>query len=899
MGCSTTLRIRRADSRCRSWHIGDVSENPPSDDGTDSPWATTVVLGDGDTGYIRPLTPADQDDLLDFHQRQSHDSVYRRFFSAKPTLTKAELTHFTTVDMVDRAALAVYLRDEFIAWASYERWTGRNEAEAAFMVDDQHHGRGIATLLLEHLAAIARSNGIERFTAEVLADNRGMLAVFAKAGWPLQRRFESGVVDLDWDLATTEEFLDTVERREQRADSRAVARILLPRAVAVIGASDRPATVGRLLWEHIRSSVDVPVHAVNPRLEHIDGKRCFGSVDDLPDDVSLAIIAVPARAIESTIDACIAKRMRGAVIATSLDGHAAPDLDIDLDALVARARRNGLRLIGPASMGFAGLHPGRQIQAALVDVSLRPGGVAISMQSGTLGGSLLRRAYDLDMGLSWFVSLGDKSDVSANDLLQFWEDDEETTVVALYTESFGNPAKFARIARRVSRTRPIVAVRSGSAADGTLGSALYQQAGLIEVPTVVDLLDTCRLLETQPSLSGPRVAIVSNASSPTKLAEKALHTAGLDPLTERRLDWSSGPAEYEQAITAAVADDEIDGVLVMYAPPVPDAEASVASTIEAAAAPATKPVVAVMIGSADGPTVPGGRVPNFSFPEQAAATLGRSYGYARWLETEAATAAPESRSIDPIRAAAVIDAVIEGAGDEPNAPNADVDAAGASADASAISLSIEEIQQLLDASGIEVAEARTVTADTAVHVADEIGYPVALKASGRSGRTAEAGLALDLNHPDDVIDAVATMQASLGEGAEELVVQDMIGSGLTIRVRCHRDPQLGAVVTVGYGGLDADLIGDATSRVAPVSPAAAAGMLHGTRVGAAVAADGADPSPLVDLIVSAAQLAAEHPRVHDLDLNPVVFTEGEPIVTDARVLITRAALPPGALRRLD
>jgi len=870
-----------------------VSEHLPSDDGSDSPWATTVVLGDGDAAYIRPLTPADRDDLLEFHLRQSKDSIYRRYFSAKPTLTRGELDHFTNVDMVDRAALAVYLRDEFIAWASYERWTGRNEAEAAFMVDDMHHGRGIATLLLEHLAAIARSNDIERFTAEVLADNRGMLAVFAKAGWPLQRRFESGVIDLDWDLATTEEFLDTVERREQRADSRAVARILLPRAVAVIGASDRPGTVGRLLWEHVRSSVDVPVHAVNPRLEHLDGQRCFGSVDDLPDDVSLAIIAVPARAIESTVDACIAKRMRGAVIATSLDGHAAPDLDIDLDALVARARRNGLRLIGPASMGFAGLHPGRLIQAALVDVSLRPGGVAISMQSGTLGGSLLRRAYDLDIGLSWFVSLGDKSDVSANDLLQFWEDDEKTTVVALYTESFGNPAKFARIARRVSRTRPIVAVRSGSAADGTLGSALYQQAGLIEVPTVVDLLDTCRLLETQPSLSGPRVAIVSNAASPTKLAEKALHTAGLEPLTDHRLDWSSGDGEYQTAIDAAIADDDVDGVLVMFAPPVPDAEASVASTIEEAAAGSAKPVVAVMIGSADGPAVPGGRVPNFSFPEQAAATLGRSHGYARWLQTEAATAPPDSRRIDPTRANAVIDRVIEAT---------DADRLEADADSESpptIPLSIEEIQELLSASGINLAEARTATAATAVDVADEIGYPVALKASGRSGRTAEAGLALDLNHADDVIEAIATMQASLGAGADELVVQDMIGSGLTVRVRCHRDPQLGAVVSVGYGGLDADLIGDATSRVAPVSPAAAAAMLHDTRVGAAVAADDVDPSPLVDLIVSAAQLAAEHPRVHELDLNPVVVTGGQPIVTDARVLVSRTSSPSGALRRLD
>ncbi len=268
-----------------------------------SPWASSVVLGSGDTAFIRPLVPADQEALASFHRRQSPESIYRRYFSPKPELSEKELDHFTAVDMVDRAALVVESHDELIAWASYERWPGRNEAEAAFMVDDQRHGEGIATLLLEHLAAIARSNGIERFTAEVLGDNRAMLAVFAKAGWPLQRRFDSGVVDLDWELATTDEFLDSVERREQRADSRAVARILLPRAVAVIGASERPGTVGDAIWRNVVNSVDVPVYAVNPRHDSIHGHPCVRSVDDLPDEVSLAIIAVPAAALDATIDA--------------------------------------------------------------------------------------------------------------------------------------------------------------------------------------------------------------------------------------------------------------------------------------------------------------------------------------------------------------------------------------------------------------------------------------------------------------------------------------------------------------------------------------------------------------------------------------------------------------------
>ena len=427
-----------------------------------SPWESTVVLGNGDVAVIRPLTPHDREALATFHRRQSKDSIYRRYFSPKPELTERDLDHFTNVDMTDRVALAVESHGDFIAWSSYERWPGRSEAEAAFMVDDAHQGEGVATLMLEHLAAIARSNGIDRFTAEVLADNRPMLAVFAKAGWPLQRRFDSGVVDLDWELATTDEFLDSVERREQRADSRAVVRLLIPRAIAVIGASDRAGSVGAAIWDSVTANTTVPVHAVNPARTSLGGRPCHATVADLPDDVTLAVVAVPARHLDETIDACIAKRMRGA----------------DRDHVGRRHRRRrhgdgGARPVatvcassGRRAWAWHRPRPDQSLQAALVRVTLPVGHVAISMQSGSLASSLLRRARDLDLGISWFVSLGDKADVSANDLLQFWEEDTNTRVVAMYTESFGNPRKFARIARRVSRTMPIVAVRTGSASVG-------------------------------------------------------------------------------------------------------------------------------------------------------------------------------------------------------------------------------------------------------------------------------------------------------------------------------------------------------------------------------------------------------------------------------------------------
>ena len=257
------------------------------------------MLGDGETVHVRPIRPEDAPALAAFHERQSPESIYRRYFSPRPRLSDADLEHFTVVDMVDRVALVVERHGEFIAWASYERLAGRDDADAAFQVDDQHHGKGIATLLLEHLAAIARANGITRFTAEVLADNRPMLAVFSRAGWPVERRFESGVVDLDFSLDETEEFLDSVERREQRADSRAVARLLLPRTIAVVGASDTPGSVGQALWRHVTGGATGPVFPVNPRHDTVGGRTACPTLRDVPADVSLAVVAVPARALSA------------------------------------------------------------------------------------------------------------------------------------------------------------------------------------------------------------------------------------------------------------------------------------------------------------------------------------------------------------------------------------------------------------------------------------------------------------------------------------------------------------------------------------------------------------------------------------------------------------------------
>jgi acyl-CoA synthetase (NDP forming)/RimJ/RimL family protein N-acetyltransferase len=836
-------------------------------------WASTVVLGDGDTALIRPITPADRDELRAFHERQSPESRYRRYFSAKPTLTDTELDHFTIVDFRDRVALVAERRGELIGWASYERWANRDDAEAAFHVDDRHQGKGVATLLLEHLASIARTNGIHRFTAEVLADNRAMLSVFARAGWPLQRRFDSGVVDVDFELDDTAEFVDTVERREQRADSRAMARLLLPRSIAVVGASDRPGSVGRALWHNVARGFDGPVFPVNPAHDKVGGYVAYPSLRDVPGEVTLAVIAVPHEQLVTTIDDCIATRVRGAIVVTATDG-----VSIDLADLVARARRNGLRIIGPASMGIASPRSDVGIQASIVDVRLPEGGVAISLQSGTLGSSVLRLAGELQMGMSWFVSLGDRSDVSGNDLLQFWLDDEATTVVAMYTETLGNPRKFARIARHVAQRKPIVVVRTGAAMIGPGTGALYQQAGLIEVPTVVALLDTARVMATQPPLRGPRVAVLTNSRSPGVLARAAIRTAGLEPTDPPlELSWRSTDADYEQAVRAALDDDRIDGVLVMHAPPVASAVGGPVDEIDRAAHGASKPVVAVLLGALDGRMLPDSPVPAFAFPEPAAAVLGRVYSYWRWHQTEGAAVLDSPGGIDVEAATTIITAAL---------------------DTGRIELDLGEIRALLAAYGVEMAPGRLVPFDGAVAAAAELGYPVAVKARHRHlGRSAQAGVGLDLGGPDEVAATVTVMREHLGSDADEVIVQRMVPPGVDMRLRVSTDHELGPVVTVGLGGAQADVIGDEVSRLAPTSTTSARTMLAATR--AATVLDGDDEAALVEVIVRVAQLASDHAGILELDLNPVIVAHGRCVITDATARLTLTARAETPLRRLE
>jgi acyl-CoA synthetase (NDP forming) len=395
------------------------------------------------------------------------------------------------------------------------------------------------------------------------------------------------------------------------------------------------------------------------------------------------------------------------------------------------------------------------------------------------------------------------------------------------------------------------------------------------------MLDTARVLAGQPVLRGPHVAVLTNSRSPGTLAVHALSSYGLDPVDPPvALDWESDDDAYHTALETALASDSIDGVLVIHAPAVADDVKSVVTGIERAAAAGSKPVVAVMLGAADGPIAPGSDVPAFTFPEQAAATLGRSYSYGRWLATEAAAPPEPDREVNPGAAQASIERAL-----------ADVEACHAD---------IPTQRELLSSYGIFMPPTRLTDSDGAARIADEIGYPVAVKATHRrAGRSVRAGVGLDLGSSGDVRRAVRAMHESLGTDADEVTVQAMATPGVDVRVRCEHDDRLGVIVHVGLGGVQADVIGDRTTRLAPVSPASALAMLGETVLADALLSAEIEPSELVDVIVEAAQLAADHHEIAVLDLNPIVVSGDGAVVVDASIELERHEPHDEPLRKLN
>ncbi|MET0913301.1 MAG: GNAT family N-acetyltransferase [Acidimicrobiales bacterium] len=879
---------------------------------------------DGETMHVRPISPEDADRLRAFHEGLSPESIQNRFFSPHPRLSATEVEHFTTVDHHDRVALVATRGERIVAVARYERLKDPDTAEAAFVVADEFQHRGLGALLLEHLAAAAREHGITRFDASVLTANRAMLNVFRAAGFEEVTHVESSVIEVELLIEPSERSLAAAEHREHIAEAASVARLLTPRSVAVIGVGRNPASVGHVVLTNLqRAGFAGPIYPVNPRAEEIAGLTVYPSLDAVPGPVDLAVVAVPSGVVMEVVRDAIAKEVHGLVVLTAGFGevgdHATQDGLRDL------ARGNGLRLVGPNCIGVVNTAIG--LDATFAPFAPVPGRIAMQSQSGALGITLLERSARMGLGVSTFVSVGNKADVSGNDLLQYWEDDPGTDVVLLYLESFGNPRKFARIARRVSRNKPIVAVKSGRSSAGVRAAsshtaamaspdvavdALFRQTGVIRVDTLDELFDMALVLGSQPLPAGRRVAVVGNSGGPMILATDACVGAGLevpelsdatqvalravvDPNASvvNPVDLVAGatPENYEQALDTVLDDEGIDAVIVVSTPTFAAPPAEVADVVSRVAGRTPKPVLGCFLAAPDLPPLlvgderPGG-VPVFASPEPAARALARAADYAAWRRTPPGTI-PSLDDLDLAAARAVLDSFLA------ESPDGGW-------------LTPAAVTDVLAAVGVPVVRDQEVTeAESAAQVAADLGFPVALKAAGADivHKSDIGGVALDLPSAEAVAAAYRSMAERIGPAMTGALVQQMAAPGVETIVGVVQDPLFGPLLMFGMGGTATELLGDRSFRILPVTDDDVAELVRSLRLSPLLAgyrgAPTADVEALEDLLHRVARLAGAIPEIAELDVNPVIVSSGGAIAVDARLLAHPVpAGPPPDLRRL-
>ena len=860
-----------------------------------------VVLRDGSTMRLRPPTSDDEGALISFFESLSPESRYMRFHGAT-TIGHQTVSIALDTDWSSRGSLVGDLADEHgvprpVALATYVRLREPRRAEVAFAVADELHGRGIGTRLLERLAAHASAVGIEEFVAEVLPGNTAMLRVLDDAGFETARTLQDGVIEVVLHLDTTRRGL--VERRDER-DHVAVAASLRPffepRSVAVIGASPRRGTIGGELFRNILAADFVgAAYPVNRGGEAVGGVPGYADISDVPVVVDLVVVCVPGAHVLDATRSALATGVKAVCVISA--GFAETDAagQERQDELLALVRAHGARMIGPNCLGVSS--NATRLNATFARRGAPAGRIGFSSQSGALGLALLEEADARGLGLSSFVSIGNKADVSSNDLLEYWQDDPNTDVVLLYLESFGNPRKFARVASRVARTKPILAMRSGTSRAGARAAsshtaalagsdaaveALFWQAGVLRARTLEELLDAAMFFSTQPLPRGNRVAVLTNAGGLGILCADACEVAGLSlpalaPETVAALERvapaeasSANPVDllgsatartYEVALPIVLADPGIDAVIVLFVPPVVATTADVAAAIARASAGAEKPVLPVVI-SADGTPVG-----SFTYPESAARALGLAARRADWLRRPASDP-PRVDGVDQGKAAAILQRSLAGTDD--------------------LWLEPKDARALLEAYGMPVVRERYAhDVEQAVAAAVDLGYPVVVKtAAAGAHKTESGGVHVDLR------DDAAVRRASAAVGAP-VIVQQYVTGGVELLVGAIQDPVFGPLVAFGPGGVYAELIGSTRFALAPLNEIDVDELISSGKAGKLVegwrGAAPADRQAIVDLIHRVGRLADDFPEVAELDLNPVIARPDGCIAVDARVRVRRAA----------
>lgn len=858
---------------------GTVEDTPPPP-GYRVDWEADVVLRDGSVTHVRPMRPTDGDRIRTFHAGQSEQSIYFRYFAPLRELSDRDIERFTVLDYVNRVALVATTRDEIIGIGRYDR-LDPTTAEIAFNILDSYQGKGVGSVLLEHLSAIGRDAGIQRFVAEVLPQNRKMINVFKEAGYAVEHRLEDGIIELSFEIRPTARSRAVQMSREHRAESLSVRSMLYPNSVAVIGASRRDDAIGHRFLENILAAgFRGAVYAVNPASREVLGLDAYESVVDIPGPVDLAVIAVPAEKVLPIVRDCATKGVRTLIVTSGNFAETGAEGAQRQEELRQRARRDGMRLIGPVSFGIINNNRAVRLNASLAPDLPPVGTLGLFAQSGALGIAVLASAARRNLGVSSFASVGNRVDVSGNDFMQYWIDDPDTDAVGLYVESMGNPRKFFRIARHLSRTKPVMLVKSGvssfSMPPGHLVrhtprpaalDSMLTQAGVIRSENIHQLFDVAQLLLHQPMPAGDRVAVVTNSVALSSITADAALSWGLQlthgPVT---ISASCTVEEFGEALRAAFEDDEVDSVLACYFPPVPALDEEVVAMLSDEALRSDKPCAATFLGMRGLPTVgpaPGVEVrqravPVYGMPEDAVRALAAATRYALWRSRDPGQPLP-TPGIDVPAAQQVIDTVLE---DEP---------AGRA-------LTVAESSDLLQAYGIRLWTSHTVrTCEAALAAADDVGYPVVLKATTPALRhqPGHAGLRLDLTSPKGLQRAWQSLVEAVGDPAITFpfVVAAQATRGVSCVVGTAEDPLFGPVVSFSLAGPPTELLDDIAYGIPPLTDVDVRDLVNSVRAAPLLTgyrgAEPVDLDALYDLITRLSKMADDHPQLARVQLTPV------------------------------
>jgi acetate---CoA ligase (ADP-forming) len=859
-----------------------------------------VILRDGRTLRLRPPGPADAGPVAEFFDSLSDRSRYLRLHGTSHHTEELVRAH-VEADGVDRAALIATLTDggrpAVVAVASYDRLRDPAEAEVAVAVADEHQGRGIGTRMIEQLAAIGRRSGIRTFVGDVLPEDGPMVRVFDDMGFEVSRASRPGQVEFRFPIGETDRYQEQTDLRDHSAVVASLRPFFAPRSVAVIGASSRPEAIGGVVFRNILAGGFAgPVYPINPRAASIEGVTAYARVADVPPPLDLAVVCTPAERVFEVCDEALAHGVPALCVISAGFAEVGRAGARRQERLLELVRAHGARLVGPNCLGIAS--SGAHLNATFGPPDIPAGHIGFVSQSGALGLALTARAAQRSLGFSGFASIGNKADVSANDLLEYWEADPDTELVLMYLESFGNPRKFGRLARRVARAKPVLAMKSGVSRAGAraasshtaalVGSdaavdALFHQSGVIRAGTLGELIDTAVLLSSQPLPRGARTAILTNAGGLGILCADACEAEGLElprpsAQTEQALAdvvpreaslanpidmLGSATAEtYRAVLPHLVADPAYDAVIVLFAAPAMVSLGDVRAAVDEVAVGAEKPVLRVLIGAEDAPR---GYAATFAYPESAARALGRAVSRARWLRRPLG-ATPVLSGVDRERAGEIVAHAMRGSTEAWLSPQATGD--------------------LLAAYGVPFVPQRLVeTPRQAVAAAAELGYPVVLKsATPGAHKTEQGGVVLDIATP-------AAVRQALRRVGTPALVQPMIRGGVELLAGVVRDTALGPVLAVGAGGVLSELIGRAACAPTPLTDVDAHELAESPAVKPLMDGfRGLPPVPmpsLIDLIHRLSALADDQPEVAELDLNPVIGLPTGCIAVDARIRLAR------------